>query len=59
MTFTGNLQSIDKAYDKLVPQAMTKQWAMTGESREIYRRWGGVQSDNNQVQLAIGIKPAE
>ncbi|QOV91966.1 GyrI-like domain-containing protein [Humisphaera borealis] len=54
--FVGSMRSIDKAYDKLIPAAQARKLKRTGEVREIYYRWNGHDSEENQLLVAVGVE---
>lgn len=52
--FGGPIASVPKAYEKLYGGLGAN--TPTGESREYYLNWDGVESDNNVELIAVGIK---
>ena len=52
--FGGPMASIARAYEKVYGGLGGK--TPTGESREYYLNWEGVESDNNVELIAVGIK---
>jgi hypothetical protein len=56
VTYWGPLSLIDKAYDQLVPGMRSAGLEPGTETREIYERFEGPDSPNNQVLIGIGAK---
>jgi effector-binding domain-containing protein len=54
--YTGPLKLIDKAYDELIPAIDAAGLEMVDEAREVYLRWDGFSSPENEVLVAIGVK---
>ena len=54
--FTGPVRAIDKAYDRLLPTVAARKLRQSGETREVYLRWDGPDSENNQILVAVGVR---
>lgn len=52
----GSVQNIGKAYEKLMPQVMAAGLQPTGETREMYLYWEGMDSKNNITQIQVLVK---
>jgi effector-binding domain-containing protein len=53
---SGKISNISKAYEKLMPAVMEAKLTPTAETRELYLHWEGPESDNNVVQIQMGVK---
>jgi len=54
--YNGPIDSIGKAYDKLIGQMIDAHVSPGEESRELYLLWAGARSSNDVVQVQIGIR---
>jgi effector-binding domain-containing protein len=54
--FVGAMQDIMGGYARLFEAVDELGLAFTGESREIYRKWIGYESDDNVTELQLGVK---
>ena len=52
--FTGPVYLIDKAYDRLVPAIQAAGLEPVPEAREVYLKWEGMDSPENQILVALG-----
>ena len=56
LDFVGAMQDIMGGYARLFDAVDELGLAFTGESREIYRKWVGYESDDNVTELQLGVK---
>ena len=56
MIFQGSIKDIGSAWRSLVEQATEGDLKPTGNSREVYLSWEGEDSDNNVVELQLGVE---
>lgn len=56
VTFSGPGSLIDKAYDKLDPAVDAARLRRTDEVREVYLKWEGPDSPEDQILVGIGVK---
>jgi len=56
MEFVGAMQDIMAGYARLFDAVDELGLSFTGESREIYRKWVGYESDDNVTELQLGVK---
>ena len=54
--FVGAMPDILAGYARLFDAVDELGLAFTGESREIYRKWVGYESDDNVTELQLGVK---
>ena len=54
--YTGPIDQIGKAYEKIMPAVFQAGHKTTGEIREVYMYWEDPNSPNNVVQIQVGIK---
>lgn len=54
--YNGPIDSIGKAYDKLIGQMIDAHLSPGEESREFYLLWNGARSPNDVVQVEVGIR---
>jgi effector-binding domain-containing protein len=54
--FVGAIQDIMGGYARLFDAVDELGLSFTGESREIYRKWVGYESDDNITELQLGVK---
>ena len=54
--YSGPVESLGKAYDKLIGQMLEAHLSPGNESREIYFFWEGPESPNDALQVQIGIR---
>lgn len=54
--YTGPIDSLKTAFEKLYPAIFQNQQTPTGEFREYYLYWESPESANNVVQVLVGVK---
>jgi effector-binding domain-containing protein len=56
LLFTGRMNDIGKAYEKMIPAVAASGNTPMGEARELFLHWEGADSPNNVVQIQVPVK---
>lgn len=54
--FVGAMPDIQWAYDQLIAAIHARGWRMSGQSREIYKKWVAFESPDNVTELQVGFE---
>ncbi len=53
--YKGSMEGIGDAWTKLVEKALSENYLLANQGREVYKEWEAIQSDNNLTELQIGV----